>query len=77
MGSFMPGRSAKFDSGPVTSQHLGTGDFFFVRYRGGECLFWRIIPVSKWLVTPFRSHEKAIWKGNNPILIGDLQAHGY
>ena len=28
---------------------------------------WRIIPVSKWLGSPpFMSHEKAIWKGNNP-----------
>ena len=28
---------------------------------------WRIIPVSKWLVTPFISHKKAIWKGaDNP-----------
>ena len=26
---------------------------------------WRIIPVSKWLVTVLR-HKKAIWKGKNP-----------
>ena len=29
---------------------------------------WRIIPFSKWLGSPlFISHEKAIWKRNNPI----------
>ena len=31
-------------------------------------LAWRIIPFSKWLGSPlFISHEKAIWRGNNPI----------
>ncbi len=32
---------------------------------------WRIIPLSKCLGSPlFISHEKAIYKGNNPILRG-------
>ena len=32
---------------------------------------WRIIPVSKYLVTPiYKPWSSAIWKGNNPILRG-------
>ena len=33
--------------------------------------FFSITPVSKWLGSPpYISHEKAICKGNNPILRG-------
>ena len=48
-----------------------------VEIHRSECLAWRIIPghVSCWYPL-FISHEKTIWKGNNPILRG-LINHGY
>ena len=33
---------------------------------------WRIIPLSKLLVTPMYKPWMASWKGNNPTYLGDL-----
>ena len=55
---------------PLTLGTPGGKDSHFLR----RPITWMIITVSKWLGSPpYISHEKAIWKGNNFIRLGNLQ----
>ena len=46
--------------------------FFFL---GGEWSTWRIIPASKWLVTPIYKPFKPFGRGTTPVM--GLTNHGY
>ena len=63
-------------SRPSTKRILIYGDFES-KSTNHQPTAWRIIPVSKWLVTPiYKPSCRPIWKGNVAILRG-LTNHGY